>query len=64
MKKVILAVAMVFATSGLVNANTNNYSELPPSKFDECDDFATFAGYYLELSYEEEHEWFTWCMEN
>ena len=59
-------VAMVFASSGLVNANTNMNSSLdvPQSKFDEYDEYASIAGYLFYLDYEEEHEEFVWRIEN
>ena len=62
MKKLILVLAFVFANGTLFA--TNSLEVKPPKyTFDQCDGFATVMGDLLELSYEEEHDLFTACME-
>ncbi|QTD36273.1 hypothetical protein JL193_08850 [Polaribacter batillariae] len=64
MKKIFLTLALVFATGTMINASSTIEKEVVVGDFDECDTFATVAGKLFQLSYEEEHNWFLYCMDN
>ncbi len=63
MKKIILSLAVIFVMSSFTISNTNEIVSPPEYTFEECDGFATVMGDILDLTYEEEHELFSACMD-